>query len=125
MKTYGSKFEPQSLLRIKVVEFNIFLQVKSKNENDDILKFLNESNFASLGISQYIWLGMNSGKQSGTYVIDNARPPIEINWFNWDQNSDENDSGSKNSIQMNIETGTWFRTTGNDFAAAICSKPIL
>lgn len=125
MKTFGSKFEPQSLLRIKLVEFNIFLQVKSKNENDDILKFLNESNFDTLGISQYIWLGMNSGKQAGTYVIDNARPPMEIKWFNWDQYSDENDARSKNSIQMNIETGTWFRTTGNDLAAAICSKPIL
>ena len=46
-------------------------------------------------------------------------------WFNWDQDSEGNDSGSKNSIQMNIETGTWFRATGNYFAAAICSKPIL
>lgn len=98
--------------------------MNSEKENDDILQFLNDSNFGSLGESHFIWLGMNSAKQAGTYIIDNSRPPFEINWFNWDQYSDENDSESKNSIQMNIETGTWFRTTGNDFAAAICSKPI-
>ena len=98
--------------------------MNSKNENDDILKFLNETNFGTLGKSKYIWLGMNSAKQQGTYIVDNSRPPFEINWFNWDQNSDENNSGSKNSIQMDIETGTWFRSTGNDFAAAVCSKPI-
>ena len=102
----------------------VFLQVRSKNENDDILKFLNGKSV----VSQYIWLGMNSANHPGTYIIDNTRPPLEINWFNWDKNSG-NDSGSKNSIQMNIETGTWFRaigkSSGNHSAAAICSKPIL
>ena len=67
---------------------------------------------------------MNSSKQTGTYIIDNSRPPAVIDWFNWDQGSDENDSGLKNSIQMNFSTGTWFRSTGNDFAAAVCSKPL-
>ena len=71
--------------------------MNSEKENDDILQFLNDSNFGSLGESHFIWLGMNSAKQAGSYIIDNSRPPFEINWFNWDQYSDENDSESKNS----------------------------
>merc|ERR1719270_2124831 len=97
--------------------------VNSKKENDEILQFLNELNFD--GTADHIWLGMNSGKRAGNYVIDNSRPQKTIDWFNWDQNSDSNESGSKNSIQMNTITGTWFRTTRNGSAAAICSKPIL
>ena len=86
---------------------------------------MNDSNFGKIGKSQFVWLGMNSAKQTGTYIIDNSRPPAVIDWFNWDQDSDENDSGLKNSIQMIFSTGAWFRTIGNDFAAAVCSKPIL
>merc|ERR1719410_511796 len=97
--------------------------VNSKKENDEILQFLTESNFD--GTADRIWLGMNSGKRAGNYVIDNSRPQKTIDWFNWDQNSDSNESGSKNSIQMNTITGTWFRKTRNGSAAAICSKPIL
>ena len=97
----------------------------SKKENDEILQFLNESNFVKDGTADRIWLGMNSGKRAGNYVIDNSRPQKTIDWFNWDQNSGSNESGSKNSIQMNTTTGTWFRTTRNGSAAAICSIPIL
>ena len=97
----------------------------SEVENDDILRFLKDSNFGTIGKSQYIWLGMNSAKQTGTYIIDNSRPPMTIDWFNWDQISMENDSWLQNSIQLNFATGTWFRATGNNFAAAVCSKPIL
>ena len=102
-----------------------FFKVDSKKENDEILQFLNESNFVKDGTADHIWLGMNSGKRAGNYVIDNSRPQKTIDWFNWDQNSGSNESGSKNSIQMNTTTGTWFRTTRNGSAAAICSKPIL
>jgi len=101
------------------------VSVDSKKENDEILQFLNESNFVKDGTADRIWLGMNSGKRAGNYVIDNSRPHETIDWFNWDQNSDSNESGSKNSIQMNTTTGTWFRTTRNGSAAAICSIPIL
>ena len=96
--------------------------MNSKKENDDILQFLNESNFVENGKSDHVWLGMNSGKRTGHYVIDNLK--LTVDWFNWDQSSDQNESGSKNSIQMNATTGTWFRTTRNGRAAAICSKPI-
>ena len=102
--------------------FNLFLKVNSKKENDDILQFLNESNFVENGTSDHVWLGMNSGKRTGHYVVDNLKLTVE--WFNWDQSSDQNESGSKNSIQLNAATGTWFRTTRNGRAAAICSKPI-
>merc|ERR1712076_173602 len=101
------------------------VSVDSKKENDEILQFLNESNFVKDGTADHIWLGMNSGKRAGNYVIDNSRPQKTIEWFNWDQNSDYNESGSKKSIQMNTTTGTWFRATRNDYAAAICSIPIL
>ena len=110
-------------IRLYFFVFEKNLQVNSKKENDDILKFLNESDFGENGKPDHIWLGMNSGKYAGNYVIDNSRSPID--WLNWDQSSDQNENGSKNSIKMNTATGTWFRTTNNDFAAAICSKPTL
>merc|ERR1711937_899723 len=96
--------------------------VNSKKENDDIFKFLNESNFVENGTSDHVWLGMNSGKRTGHYVIHNLK--LTVDWFNWDQSSDQNESGSKNSVQLNAATGTWFRTTRNGRAAAICSKAI-
>merc|ERR1719310_1017504 len=62
------------------------VSVNSKKENDEILQFLTELNFD--GTADRIWLGMNSGKRAGNYVIDNSRPQKTIDWFNWDQNSD-------------------------------------
>merc|ERR1719295_1119223 len=46
------------------------VSVNSKKENDEIFQFLNESNFVKDGTADHIWLGMNSGKRAGNYVID-------------------------------------------------------
>ena len=100
------------------------IQINSEEDNDELLGFLDRNDFRSSGVSAFVWLGVNDGKVEGTWVFDNSRPPIYVDWSNWDEASPANDD-INNSARLQHSTGSWFRGTALEQAAAVCAKPML
>ena len=92
----------------------------SEKENENLWEFLDLVDFQG----EEVWLGLNDGKNEGTYVKDNTKnPTIYIDWFNWDENAGNN-TDPISSAKYNFETKTWFRTNAQDYAYAVCTKTV-
>ena len=92
----------------------------SEAENENLWEFLDLVDFQG----EEVWLGLNDGKNEGTYVKDNTKNPVVyIDWFNWDENA-ENNTDPISSAKYNFERKTWFRTNAQDYAYAVCTKAV-
>jgi len=100
------------------------VKINSEEDNDELLGFLDRNDFRSSGVSDFVWLGVNDGKVEGTWVFDNSRPIIYVNWSNWDETSPINND-INNSARLQHSTGSWFRGHALEEAAAVCAKPML
>merc|ERR1719454_1109133 len=94
-------------------------------KNNNLWEYLHLINFEGEGDGRGdVWLGLNDGITEGTYVKDNTKNPvIYIDWFNWDQAAGEN-TDEMSSVKFDFNSKTWFRYSAEDFANAVCTKPV-